>query len=329
MPGFASRSGVAGGNKIMNTITKIIILVLTGVLLSGGAILSLSYIEKNYIKTPNETPGNNVQNTSFGFSLLKLSLQQENKLNILLLGISGENYTSGNLTDSIIFVSLNLELQKINLISIPRDLWVNDGSGSKQKINELYKIKGGKVKPDVSYASLLKERVSEITGQNIQYTAVVDLDGIKNIVDLIGGIDTEEGFMNGEQALFYIRDRSRPGSDFDRMLRQQKLIIAIIQKMSKNQEELLQNEETTVELLQLAQENFNTDISILEIFSLNQTIRGIDSQKIGLYTITTNNLLKEEYRDINGQSIYILYPRAGEEDYGEIKNFVSEILDSE
>ena len=323
----------------MSIITKIIILALAGLLLSGGTILGLNYIAKNYVQTPNETSDNNAENASFGFNFLKSSLQQGDKLNILFLGISGENYTSGNLTDSIIFVSINLESQKINLISIPRDLWVNSENGDKpapahkeltrgkQKINELYRIEGGEVKPDVSYASLLKGRVSEIIGQDIQYTAVVDLDGIKNIVNLIGGIDTEEGFMNGEQALFYIRDRSRPGNDFDRMLRQQKLIIAIIQKISKNQEELLQNQETTIEFLQLAQKNFNTDISILEIFSLSQTFKDIDPQEIGLYTITTNNLLKEEYRDINGQSIYILYPRAGEEDYSEIQNFVSEILE--
>ena len=176
----------------MSTITKISLLSLVAILVSAGAIFGLKYITKNYIETSNKAVGDNAQNTSLKFNLLKSGLKQADELNILLLGISGENYISGNLTDSIILANINLKSQKINLISIPRDLWVNDGSCNKQKINELYKINGGKTSPNASYASLLKERVSEVTRQNIQYTVVIDLDGIKNIVDLIGGIETEE-----------------------------------------------------------------------------------------------------------------------------------------
>ena len=148
------------------------------------------------------------------------------------------------------------------------------------------------------------------------------------MVDLIGGVDTDEGHLNGEQALFYIRDRSRPGSDFDRMKRQQKLIMAIIDTITKQQDTLLANQETVMSLFNLLDENLDMDISFIEIFTLSSKFKNVDTENIGLHTITTNNLLQEEYRDINGQSIYILYPKVGEENYTEINNFVDEIINS-
>ena len=63
------------------------------------------------------------------------------RINILFLGISGDGYIAGHLTDSIIVASLieqqNSESKNIPF-SIPRDLWVrtNNTSG---KINELYR----------------------------------------------------------------------------------------------------------------------------------------------------------------------------------------------
>ena len=217
---------------------------------------------------------------------------------------------------------------KIDLVSIPRDLWVKSEPGNFQKINELYRVSGGTEKPNAVSAEQIKLKTQEILGQNIQHIAVINLDGIKSMVDLIGGVDTDEGHLNGEQALFYISDRSRPGSDFDRMKRQQKLIMAIIDTITKQQDTLLANQETVMSLFNLLDENLDMDISFIEIFTLSSKFKNVDTENIGLHTITTNNLLQEEYRDINGQSIYILYPKVGEENYTEINNFVDEIINS-
>lgn len=303
---------------------KLIASAIVALVTLGGIIFGLNYLTKTYIDGGRES-NQNFQNTSFDLNLLKSGLQGSDTLNVLLLGVSGQNHISGDLTDTIMVANIGLESEKINLISIPRDLWVSN-NGEKQKINELYRQEGGTDKPKVEYAKKIKQKIAEITGLRIHYAAIIDLDGIKNIVDLIEGVNTEEGFKNGDEALVYIRDRSRPGSDFGRMKRQQKLIIDIVNKITENQQELLEDQNRISELLALVEENISTDMSILELFSLSGSFSALDVESIGLHTITTNNLLQEEYRDINGQSIYILYPRAGEEDYSEIKNFVEEIL---
>ena len=312
----------------MSNQIKIITVTITAVIAMVGIFFGINYISKTYIRVGNQGVTES-KDVLFGLNLLKSGLQGdiEGGINVLLLGVSGQNYISGDLTDTIIFANVGLTNKKISLISIPRDLWVKTNDGSNKKINELYKLSGGTKKPTVEYIGQIKQKVTEITGQEIQYTAVIDLDGIKNIVDFIGGVKTEEGFKNGEQALFYIRDRSRAGSDFDRMKRQQKLIVAIINKVLEQQDTLLKDQDNALKLFELLETNISTNVSILEIFTLFNALKDTDiAQNINLHTITTNNLLKEEYRNINNQDIYILYPRAGEEDYSEIRDLINEIV---
>ena len=295
----------------MSNQIKIITVTITAVIAMVGIFFGINYISKTYIRVGNQGVTES-KDVLFGLNLLKSGLQGdiEGGINVLLLGVSGQNYISGDLTDTIILANVGL---------------TNDGSN--KKINELYKLSGGTKKPTVEYIGQIKQKVTEITGQEIQYTAVIDLDGIKNIVDFIGGVKTEEGFKNGEQALFYIRDRSRAGSDLDRMKRQQKLIVAIINKVLEQQDTLLKDQDNALKLFELLETNISTNVSILEIFTLFNALKDTDiAQNINLHTITTNNLLKEEYRNINNQDIYILYPRAGEEDYSEIRDLINEIV---
>ena len=46
-------------------------------------------------------------------------------ISVLLLGYGGAGHDGGYLTDSIILARISPKLQKIDLISLPRDLWIN------------------------------------------------------------------------------------------------------------------------------------------------------------------------------------------------------------
>ena len=103
-------------------------------------------------------------------------------INVLLLGISEDIETK--LTDTIIVCSYNPKNQTASMISIPRDTFVgknkNKAKGT-DKINSLYARN-----PD----KLIKE-VSEITGINLDYYAVVNNNALIQIVDIIGEIEFE------------------------------------------------------------------------------------------------------------------------------------------
>jgi LCP family protein required for cell wall assembly len=118
---------------------------------------------------------------------INLKQTSDNRINILLLGIGGGSHDGPNLTDTIIFASLDQRNNKVTLVSIPRDLWVPDLTGSVKKINDAYAdgeaIKKGRGLP------LAEAVVGEITGQNIDYGVRIDFSGFVKAVDIVGGLD--------------------------------------------------------------------------------------------------------------------------------------------
>jgi LCP family protein required for cell wall assembly len=115
---------------------------------------------------------------------INLKQTTDNRINILLLGTGGGNHDGPNLTDTIIFASLDPKNDKVTLVSIPRDLWFPDIS---QKINVAYangearKKGGGLIEAEAA--------ITKITGQNIDYGIRLDFSGFVKAVDIVGGLD--------------------------------------------------------------------------------------------------------------------------------------------
>lgn len=112
--------------------------------------------------------------------------REDEKLNILILGIGGGKHEGPNLTDTIIFASIDADTKKITLISIPRDFWSPDLDA---KINTAYAFAEEKDKG--SGLNVARDAVGEILGQPIDYVIRLDFDGFVKAVDLIGGLDVE------------------------------------------------------------------------------------------------------------------------------------------
>lgn len=112
-------------------------------------------------------------------------LQAENgRVNVLLLGIPGENHDGPNLTDTIMVASYDLETKRVNYISVPRDVWVDK---YRTKINTIYQVglnKGNGL-------DLAKEEVGNILGISIPYAVRLDFTGFVRAVDLVEGLDIE------------------------------------------------------------------------------------------------------------------------------------------
>lgn len=111
-------------------------------------------------------------------------IKSDNNVNILILGRAGGKHEGPDLTDTIIFSSLDEELQKVTMVSIPRDLWSYDLSG---KVNTAYSV--GEEAKKGRGITLAKSVVSKIVGQKIDYALVIDFSGFERAVDLLGGID--------------------------------------------------------------------------------------------------------------------------------------------
>lgn len=110
--------------------------------------------------------------------------QSDSRINILLLGIGGGTHDGPDLTDTIIFASLDEKNNKVTLVSIPRDLWSPDIN---QKINSAYSL--GESKKQGGGLTLAKAAVAKITGQSIDYGVRIDFSGFVKAVDIVGGLD--------------------------------------------------------------------------------------------------------------------------------------------
>lgn len=112
--------------------------------------------------------------------------EKNKKVNILLLGVGGDTHEGTDLTDTIIFASIDPITQKTTLVSLPRDLWIPDLHA---KINSAYLTAEEQQKG--SGLKVAKATVSDILDQPIDYGFKIDFDGFVKAVDMMGGLDVK------------------------------------------------------------------------------------------------------------------------------------------
>lgn len=117
---------------------------------------------------------------------IELKKQEDEPVNVLLLGIGGGNHEGPNLTDTIILVNIDPKQKRITLVSIPRDFWVTE---KQTKINSIYAFSEERERGQGLVDS--SDAVSDILGQEIDYVVRIDFDGFIQAVDLMGGLEIE------------------------------------------------------------------------------------------------------------------------------------------
>jgi LCP family protein required for cell wall assembly len=117
---------------------------------------------------------------------IDLKKTQDERVNILLLGIGGGSHEGPNLTDTIIFASIDPKNKKVTMVTLPRDLWVPDLDA---KIN--YAYASGESGKKNKGLMLAKAAVGKILGQRIDYGFRIDFNGFIKAVDRMGGLDID------------------------------------------------------------------------------------------------------------------------------------------
>ena len=220
-----------------------------------------------------------------------------NRTNILLLGMGGAGHEAPNLTDTIIFFSINPTTHDAVSISLPRDFWI---PSLRAKINTAYYY-GDQKKPGGGLI-LAKASAEEVLGQPIHYALALNFDGFIRAIDLVGGIDIDipqtfddfkypipgketaqpessryqplhfdAGFQHfdGQTALKYVRSRNaegEQGTDFARSRRQQQVILSFKQTLLSTQ--TLLNPQRLIKLKHIFADSLIHDFSDTEIIAL-------------------------------------------------------------
>jgi LCP family protein required for cell wall assembly len=178
------------------------------------------------------------------------------RINVLLIGLDYRDWVAGEgapRSDTMIVLTIDPLSKTAGMISIPRDMWVNIPGFGYSRINTAYSSGEGNRLPGGG-PELARKTVENFLGVPIQYYAQIDFYTFVEFIDLIGGIDiyNDEDLrldpvgagkdkiritccgmrhLGGERALAYARYRKDKEGDIARAQRQQKVILAIRDKV--------------------------------------------------------------------------------------------------
>lgn len=170
-------------------------------------------------------------------------LSSKEPISILLLGVDTGDLgrTERGRSDTMMVVTVNPNTKKSTLLSIPRDTYTEIvGYGTNDKLNHAYAFGGN---------SMAINSVQNLLDIPIDYYVTVNMAGIQEIVNAVGGVDvvspltfTSTGYtfyegdvthLDGAAALAFARMRYEdPNGDTGRQARQRLIIEGVVDKVT-------------------------------------------------------------------------------------------------
>ena len=270
-------------------------LLLTAIVLivAAFAFIGIAGMDNKYSKMLMSFVKDLNPKTQKGFNLPLL----QHKQNILVVGVDsngkGTDPFKGTRSDTMILVNIDPASHSVNAISIPRDSKVYlAGDHGVQKINAAHALGG---------IELTKRTIEDTLGIKIDKYVVVNNDGVKKLVDALGGVpvyiekdmyynDNAGGLhinlskglhvLNGEQVEGYLRFRKDGLGDIGRTSRQQWFVKAVLEK--------LQSPAVIPkipEVLNIASTYVKTNLSLYEMSHLAAALRNIDMNDVEFATL--------------------------------------------
>ena len=227
----------------------------------------------------------------------------ENWINILLLGTDVRDTTSYGRTDSMIVLSVNLSTKEAKLTSFMRDIWVDIEGHGEAKLNSAC-VYGG---PD-----LIMSTINENFGLNLKYYALVNLNCMADIIDMLGGIRLdvteaerdalnkglfdlssmsgmekledygEQVLLNGNQAVAFARIRLID-SDYRRTERQRTVLTTIAKRLQE------ENAITLVGVITNMLQYVETNMSLTQVMTLANVGLQMNMDAIEEFRIPADN----------------------------------------
>jgi LCP family protein required for cell wall assembly len=234
----------------------------------------------------------------------------KHRLTILTMGIDKRPNDPGTAfrTDSMMIISIDPATKSVGILSIPRDLFVDIPSNTVvrdsyglQRVNAAYVI-GELARPGYG-AQLAMQTVQYNLGMHINNYFVFDFNTVISGINYIGGVDINVptniydsaypdmyyGYdplripagmthMDGALALKYARTRHQT-SDFDRVKRQQQVIMAAREKIL-NANLLPQLIVRSPEIWNQLSNNIHTDLTLDQLLQLVVYLKDIPKENI-------------------------------------------------
>lgn len=226
-------------------------------------------------------------------------------------------------SDVNIIMTVNRETKKILLTTTPRDSYVPIADGGNNQKDKL--THAGIYGVDASIHTL-----ENLYGIDLNYYARLNFTSFLKLIDLLGGVDVynDQEFtahtngkfypvgnvhLDSEQALGFVRERySLADGDRDRGRNQQKVIVAILQKLTST--EALKNYDSIIKGLQ---DSLQTNMPLETMMNLvnaqlesggtykinSQDLKGTGRMDLPSYAMPESNLYMMEISDSSLESV--------------------------
>lgn len=254
------------------------------------------------------------------------------RVNILVMGIDQRPGENGAFrTDTMLVLTLDPVSKTGGMLSIPRDLWVPIPGYGVGRINTAHVLGQLRDHPGGGPA-LAVETVEANLGIPIHHYVRVDFDAFVELVDRLGGVDITvereiddptypshdpadpygydplhieagEHHFDGEMALKYARTRHSAGGDFDRAKRQQKVLRAVFEKVTRL-DMLPTLLAQAPQMWRTLQESVETDLALDQIIALARLATEVDPDDIRSAVIDERYTMFHKTDD--GQEVLIL-----------------------
>jgi len=268
---------------------------------------------------------------------------KQNHTNILILGVGDKGHEGRNLTDTIMLASYDHDDGAVSTISIPRDLYIDTDLIGGNRVNALFALSIVKLDDEEKALKYTSDQIGNMLDIPIHYYIKVNFSAVEDIVDALNGVDIElaealydpeypdddnigsfdplhipEGLntLDGETALKYVRSR-KTTSDFDRALRQQKLISAIKEKALSLK--ILANPNRIKALFESFQNNVTTNMTWQEVAYIAKEIDKKDNITFSRHVLSDDpyiagGLLYTPERDLyEGSFVLVPFTNTDEE----------------
>lgn len=350
------RTNKTSTNPRRKTIKRIVIAILVVLLLVGGYVGF-----KTMLATGSIFKGNLFDI----FQNQPLKMDSNGRSNILVFGTSEDDpeHPGGNLTDSIMVVSIDQNKKNAYMISIPRDLYIEYGEscaeGYRGKINSMYACYSEEGSKEAEGANALKKKVGDILGMNVQYYTHLNYSVVKESVDAVGGVDVtiqsedprgildrnfdwkcnyncyyvkyengEKAHLDGEHALALSRARNAAGGyglpgGNFDREKNQQLVIKALREKAVSAGTLT-NVGKVTSLIDAFGSNLRTNFETKEIRTLMSIGVEINSDKIKSISLVEEGDMMMTTDNLNGASI--VRPVTGLYDYSDIQTYVQKRL---
>lgn len=212
---------------------------------------------------------------------------------VLLVGCDTREGDVVARSDTLMVAFFNIDTGTVNLLSIPRDSYVQIPGYGQTKINHAFAYGG---------ISLTKATVEYLLGITIDDYVIIDFNGFRDVVDAIGGveidvdmdmynygenIDIKQGLqtLNGTQALGYVRYRGSDCSDYQRIQHQQNFLQALIDKLLS-----FSSLTKMASLINIGMSNVSTSLNVLTAKDYAAYALQMDLQNMKVHTIQGHSM---------------------------------------